>query len=86
MKKLKLITFLLSASLLLVNIGIVNAQNWSGWRGNNRNGTYHLLREFGMDCWDKAHNTDWRSVIRQPTDLRLLDWPIRQLTDYSSAL
>jgi len=39
MKKFKLIKLLLTISFVLAIVGIVNAQNWTGWRGNDRNGT-----------------------------------------------
>ena len=39
MKKIILITCLFCVSFILANITSVKGQNWSGWRGNNRNGT-----------------------------------------------
>jgi outer membrane protein assembly factor BamB len=61
MKKFKLITFLLSASLLLASIGIVNAQNWSGWRGNNRNGTVTGFTKPAQ--WPAQLNKVWESKV-----------------------
>jgi len=39
MKTFRLFRFSLIFSIVLATMNIANAQNWSGWRGNSRNGT-----------------------------------------------
>lgn len=61
MKKFQLITLLLGASLLLANFSNVNAQNWSGWRGNNRNGTVTGFSQ--PNSWPILLNKVWETRV-----------------------
>jgi outer membrane protein assembly factor BamB len=63
MKNFKLITFLLIVSFVLANIGNGKAQNWVGWRGNNRNGTVAGFSK--PDKWPAQLNKVWESKVGQ---------------------
>lgn len=61
MKKFKLIALLLFGCIFLANIADVNGQNWSGWRGNNRNGTVTGFTKPAK--WPAQLNKVWESKV-----------------------
>ena len=63
MKKFKLIALLLFGCIFLANIADVNGQNWSGWRGNNRNGT--VTGFIKPSTWPAQLNKVWESKVGQ---------------------
>jgi outer membrane protein assembly factor BamB len=61
MKKFKLIRLLLTIGFVLAIVGIVNAQNWTGWRGNNRNGTVTGFAK--PTAWPSQLNKVWEMKV-----------------------
>lgn len=61
MKRSKLIKFLLIVIFVLANTGILNAQNWLGWRGNSRNGTVAGFTR--PTAWPSQLNKIWEMKV-----------------------
>jgi outer membrane protein assembly factor BamB len=61
MKKFNLIRCLLVVCFFIANAGMVNAQNWKGWRGNNRNGTVAGFTK--PAAWPSQLNKIWEIKV-----------------------
>ena len=61
MKKINLITCLFCVSFILANITSVKCQNWTGWRGNNRNGTVTGFTQ--PTQWPAQLNKVWQVTV-----------------------
>ncbi len=61
MKKFNLNRLLLTVCFILATIGIVNAQTWTGWRGNNRNGTVSGFTK--PAAWPSQLNKIWEMKV-----------------------
>ncbi len=61
MKKFNLITFVLCVSFILANNINASSQDWSGWRGTNRNGTVTGFAQ--PSKWPAQLNKVWQITI-----------------------
>ena len=61
MKKINLLTCLFCVGFLILNSTNVISQNWSGWRGNNRNGTVTGFKQ--PAAWPAHLEKSWQITV-----------------------